>query len=347
MAAKVWTKERLDILISYLRNGMPTKQIAQKLDTSPDAISAAIRRYSLEEHKVYKPATTKFLSNLSEGIESLNDTNFEEQKELAKLKWKITKSNKKRQKSKPFEVGLFLPDAHIPHQNDSVIKAILKLTEDIKFDKFALLGDFMDLGCISHWNRNKHRTLEMRRLKEDYILGNSILDEFDKRLPQDCEKHYLEGNHEDWANQLLEEMPQLEGLVEPRELLYLDKRGYKFYPYNDIVKFGRLFVTHGMYVGANPIKKHLDELKVNIMFAHTHTQGMRLSASPAREIAFSGYNIGSICDLNPDFMRNRPSAWTHGFAVVYFFPNGYFDVQLVRVVKGSFIFNNKLYDGNI
>ena len=347
MAYKIWTQEKVDILITYLRQGLTVKQTAKKLDTTQDAVNAAIRRYGLEEHKTYKPATPKFLENFNANIENLNDDNFEKQKKAAKLKWKIPTSKKNLGKVKAFKIGLFLPDAHIPHQNEAVVKSIIKLTDDIKFDTFALLGDFMDLGCISHWNKNKHRTLEMHRLKEDYILGNSILDEFDKRLPKDCEKHYLEGNHEIWANALLEEMPQLEGLIEPRELLFLDKRGYKFYPYNDVVKFGRLFVTHGIYAGVTPIKKHLDELKVNIMFAHTHTLGMRLSASPAREIAFAGYNIGSICDLNPDYMRNRPSAWTHGFAVVYFFPNGYFDVQLIRVINGRFIFNNKLYDGNI
>ena len=217
---------------------------------------------------------------------------------------------------------------------------------DIPFDIFSIIGDYMDLGCISHWNRNKHKTLEMKRLKTDYIIGNSLLDEFDKRLPKKCEKYYLEGNHELWAKDLLEEIPALEGLVEPEAMLFLKERNYKYSSYNELIKFGRLYVTHGIYAGTSPIKKHVDELKVNVLFGHTHTLGMQLFSSSAREIAFAGYNIGCVCDLAPDYMKNKPNKWTHGFAVGYFYDNGYFDIELIRVVNGKFVFNGKMYNGN-
>lgn len=345
MARAFWTEDKLNILTTYLRNGTSQKEIAIKLNTTLDAISGAIRRYNLAEHVVAKRTTVKFLQNIE--LESLNDKEFEKLKKDAKLKWKIEKSRGSAVKNKDFEIGLFFSDAHIPHHNEVVCKAILKLMDDIKFNKMIITGDFMDLGCISHWNKNRHRTLEMKRLKSDYIVGNSLLDEIDKRLPKKCEKHYLFGNHDTWGYNLLEEMPALEGLVEPENMLFLKERGYELHPYNKLVKFGRLYITHGIYAGANPIKKHLDELKVNIVFAHTHTLGMRLSSSPARDIAFAGYNIGCTCDLAPEYMKSKPNAWTHGFAIGYFFPNGFFDIKLIRVVQGKFIFNNKIYDGNV
>ena len=340
---KVWTEERIDLLTTYLRNGLSNAQIAKKLNVSIDSIGGAITRYDLKSNKLPKTSTSKFVESLD--FKSLSDIDFEKEKEKAKLRWKIAKASKKKIKKRPYKVGLFFPDVHTPHQNDPMLKSVYKLMDDITFDVFTLMGDFMDFGCISHWNRNRHRTLELKRLKSDYIIGNSILDEFDKRLPEKCEKHYLYGNHEDWISNLLDEIPALEGLIEPEECLQLDKRNYKVYPYNELVKFGRLYATHGIYVTTNPIKKHLNELKVNIIFAHTHKLGMEFSSSMAREIAFAGYNIGAACDLSPDYMRNRPNAWTHGFAVVYFFPNGYFDVQLVRVIDGQFIFNGKVYSG--
>ena len=344
MSRLFWTPEKIDILITYLRNGLSKQQIMKKMEVTIDALTNAIRRYSLQEHIVAKPATQKFINNVN--LDDLNDENFKEKIKEAKLRWKIAKSRKKKTKGKKFETAIFFPDAHIPHQNDNVIRAILGLMDDIKFDKMIIAGDFLDLGCISHWNRNRHRTLEMKRLKSDYIMANGLLDEFDRRLPRDCEKYFLKGNHEKWADDLLEEMPALEGLIEPKDLLSLKERNYEIYEYNQLLKLGRLYVTHGIYAGGNPIKKHLDELKVNVLFAHTHTLGMKLSSSPARDIAFAGYNIGCVCDLAPDYMKNRPNAWTHGFAIGYFYPNGYFDVQLVRVVDGRFVFNGKMYDGN-
>lgn len=343
--AIIWNDENKNILISYLRNGYSRKHIAVKMNMTIDSVTGAITRYNLQEHIVQKPSAIKVEGNVN--YEELDDDKFDEAKAKAKLKWKIKKSRKLKTKGNPYETAIFWSDLHIPHQNDPAIKAVLKLMDDIKFDKNIIIGDMMDLGCIGHWNKNRHKTLEMARLKNDYIQGNALLDEMDKRLPKDAEKFYLKGNHEVWADMLLEEMPSLIGLIEPESQLFLKERNYKIAQYNELIQIGRLFVTHGIYCGTNPIKKHIDELKSNIIFGHTHTLGMQLSSSPTREIAFSGYNIGCLCDLSPDYMKNRPNAWTHGFAVGYFYPNCYFDVQLVRIVKGKFIFNGKEYDGNV
>lgn len=343
--AVFWNEENKNILITYLRNGLSKKVIAGKMNKTIDAIDGAIRRHDLKEHIVHKKVSSKYIDNID--YEALDDKNFKELKEKAKLKWKIVKTKKRKTNKKGFEIGLLWPDTHIPHHNEPACKAVLKLMDDILFDKISIMGDFQDLGCIGHWNKNKHRTIENQRLKKDYIIGNALLDEIDKRLPKDAGKYFLKGNHEEWADQLLEEMPALEGMIEPAVCLKLNERGYDVHEYNELVKIGRLYLTHGIYCGANPIKKHIDELKVNIAFAHTHTLGLYLSPSPAREIAFAGYNVGALCDLGPDYMKNRPNGWTHGFAVAYFYPNGYFDVQLVRIVDGKFIFNNKIYDGNV
>jgi predicted phosphodiesterase len=345
MARETWTEDKLNILVTYLRNSVSRKDIARKLNVSVDTISGTIRRYNLAEHVVAKSATVKFLQNIE--LDNLNDENFEQLKKDAKLKWEIQKTKIDYSNKKLFEIALFIPDVHAPHHNPSVCKSVLKLMNDIKFDKIIIMGDFMDYGCISHWNKNRHKTLEMKRLKTDYIIGNAILDEFDTRLPKKCDKYFLKGNHERWIDDLLEEMPALEGLIEPEEMLYLKDRNYKIFQYNELVKLGRLFVTHGIYSGSNSIKKHIDELKTNILFAHSHTLGMQLSSSPARDIAFVGYNVGCLCDLAPDYMKSKPNSWTHGFAIGFFYPDGYFDIQLIRIIRNKFIFNNKIYDGNV
>jgi hypothetical protein len=83
------------------------------------------------------------------------------------------------------------------------------------------------------------------------------------------------------------------------------------------------------------------------MFGHTHTQAEKYASSEARVLAMGGYNLGCLCDMAPDYMRGRPHKWTHGFAILYVEKGtGNFFVDLKRIVKGRFIHNNKLYDGN-
>lgn len=339
----IWTPEQIEILKGYLADGESFRTISRKMNCSYDGVQHAVRRYNLDQFKAINPKSAKIVQSVD--METLNDDNFEEQKEEAKLKWVPAKTKIPKNKKKEYETILVFGDIHIPHQDDASIKAILKLMDDVKFDQHVNLGDFLDFGCISHWNLGRNKTLEMQRLKTDYIRGNVLLDEIDKRLPTGCKKYFLKGNHCVWVEDLIEKTPQLEGLVEPESQLNLIERGYKVYPYNEIVAFGKLHITHGIYAGANPVKKHLDELKVNIMFGHSHTVAVMMSSSPAREIAFSGYNIGCLCNMAPDYMRNRPHGWSHGFAIVYLYPNGYFEVNMIRILDGRFIYNGKVYQG--
>ena len=112
---------------------------------------------------------------------------------------------------------------------------------------------------------------------------------------------------------------------------------------NHIERIGRLSLTHGMYTVQNYVKKHIESFKTNVLFAHLHSPRMRLDNSPAKEIAICGYSVGCLCDMNPSYLQNKPRSWAHGFAIVYFYENGFFDVDLKRIVKGQYVFNNKLY----
>jgi len=272
-------------------------------------------------------------------------------KDIKPINWKITKTTKKKGKEKPFSSYLVIADSHVPYTSEVATKAVLKVMEDTPIDGFIILGDYLDMSQISHWLKNKKKTLENKRMIADFIEGNKLLDEFDKRLPKGCDKRFFYGNHEDWYFQLIEEYPALEGLLEPKVELKLAERGYKVYDtINHIERIGKLSFTHGIYHSQNFVKKHIDELKTNVIIGHLHQPRSRFATSPAREIAIAGYSVGCLSDLSPAFMKNRPNAWTHGYAVVNFYNSGdqrgYFDVSIKRIVKGKTIFNGKLYDGN-
>lgn len=158
-------------------------------------------------------------------------------------------------------------------------------------------------------------------------------------------KCHFTGNS--WVYDFLELNPMLEGMLLPINELHLKERGYQVYEhYNEIFRIGKLNFTHGIYCGLHYVKKHIDECKTNIIFAHLHSQRERYEASPAKQLSIAGYAIGCLCSMSPDYMKKRPNKWTNGFAVVNFYADGNFDVQLIRIVYGKFIFNGKIYDGN-
>jgi hypothetical protein len=267
------------------------------------------------------------------------------------INWKITKTKiSKNKQNKNFKKYLVCADPHIPYVNIPAIKSVLHLMDDVKFDGFILLGDFMDMTPISHWlqDRRQQKSLENKRMIADYEEGNKLLDEFDKRLPKNCDKRFFYGNHERFYYDLIEKYPALEGLFEPKTELKLKEREYIIYDkINHIERIGRLNFLHGLYHSQNYVKAHLDKMTVNVIHADMHSPRCRLAESPAREIALAGYCVGCLCDLNPDYMRNKPSKWSHGFAIVYFYgDSGFFDVDLKRIVKGKFVYDGKLYDGN-
>jgi predicted phosphodiesterase/transposase-like protein len=335
-----WTKERLDVLKAYLEGGLSYSEIALKFKVSSDSIGKTVKRYSLSKfRKVDKDVPVL-------DLEELNDENFEEQKEAAKLQWKIPTTKLTANPNNKFKQIIIIGDVHAPEQDDTAIKSVLNLMDDIKFDGIINLGDYLNLSCISHWNKEKRKTLEGKRLKSDFIVGCGLLDEFDKRLPKGAEKHFLKGNHEEWLDQLVETQPALEGLFDLETGLKLTERGYKVYPYNEIVRFGRLCITHGIYCGTTPARTHASKLLSNVLVGHTHSPEMCLIHSPAKEVSVVGYVNGCLCHMSPDYMKSKPSNWATGVAILYLFPNGWFDVNLIRIVKGRFVYNEKLYDGN-
>lgn len=670
--AKKWTEEERGKLRAYREEGLTIEQIANKLNRSADSIDHALRRYKIPVGKTVARKEEQTQVEKVNTLESLDNKYFEALKKKAKTSWTIKKTTVKPTKNKQdFTTYLVLGDLHIPEHNMPAIKSILYMMDDIKFDGLVNIGDFCDFGCISHWNKTKKLTSEGMKLKEDYIIGNSILDEFDKRLPEGCDKHFMYGNHEShvlgtkilteqgwlnieelelndkiaqfdindgkisfvkptrlhehfsekvyeieslltkqtvtpnhhvvlnnkkveahkllgrkidprefrltgytsnkgldltydelklltwiimdgtivdekkchpssnkiriqfklskkkkinnllkllknidvkhtfrkatksglnilqpyyiriygddarkfyklldykkeipqswrnlnykqteavlktitrtdgskvnskyiwktvnkrdldmieflcitqgfvykeikhkltsgfknskkqyglyfflnkedykyhqdkvtvkevaynnmtycvtvpdgniitkkdgkiafsgnsWYYDFIECNPMLEGMLNPKDELYLEKRGYKVYEhYNDIFRIGQLNFTHGIYTGLHYVKKHIDELKTNVIFGHLHSQRERYESSPAKQLSIAGYALGCLCSMSPGYMKGRPNKWTNGFAVVYFYPNGDFEVRLIRIIRGKFIFDGKVYNGN-
>lgn len=350
-----WTKEKEEEFTKLYEDGVSLLDIREEINYPYSLIGLGRKKERMglkRKEKEYIPNRDKSKKkNNYEIILADNDVDIEKVKEELirnwNLDWKPSKSTKESKK-KNYKSYLVICDIHIPYYNKEAMNSIFKIMEDNVFDGFIILGDFMDMTPISHWlhDQKKRKSLENLRMKKDYIVANMILDEFDKRLPKDCDKRFFYGNHECWEQDMVEKYPVLENMLNPAIELKLKERGYKVYDkVNHIERIGRLSFTHGIYTTANYVKKHIDEFKTNVIFGHIHSIRDRLESSPAKEIAVAGYSVGCLCDLNPDFMKNRPNKWSHGFAVVNFYDNGFFDIDNKRIIKGKVIYNGKFYKG--
>lgn len=238
---------------------------------------------------------------------------------------------------------IVLPDLHYPYQIN--LRPVEKFIRDIKPTHLIYLGDQMNMDAVCHWIEDKKRPLEGKRLKEEYDGMNEILDRMEAIAGEKTEYIYFEGNHENWVEQYLDHYPNFEGMIEVPENLHLKYRKYKWIPFNRWYKIGKLYFIHGYYTNKYHAEKTARAFKRSVMYGHTHQFQVYTDVSPVDlGDAHTAMSIGCLCDLNPDYWKNKPSNWTHGFGLAYIWPNGNFNMYFIKIVDGHFIFNNKLYD---
>jgi predicted phosphodiesterase len=242
--------------------------------------------------------------------------------------------------------AVLLPDIHYPEHSVVSMNLVKKLIKDIKPDEIIYQGDNLDMGVISHWNLDKKRKVELKRLKQDYSgFEKEILDPIEALAGKKTKFVWLNGNHEDWANQYLDKNPELEGIIEPEICLNLKERGYEIVPYNNIYKLGKLNIIHGYYHNKYHADKTLGVFEESICYGHMHSPQMQSKTKPMDSSDFhAAYGLPCLCDLSPDYMKNRPNAWVHGFGVVYIMPDGSFNLYPIIIINNKFIFQGKLYE---
>lgn len=241
-------------------------------------------------------------------------------------------------------IGLGIWDLHHALHDKKLFLNILKVIEDLKPNVFILGGDNMNMTAVNHWlhEEGRIRELEGKRVKADYESFNKdILIPLKKVLPRGCRKIWLNGNHEDWITLAIDQNPQGEGYWEIEKNLDLDD--WEFYKYGKFARVGKIYIIHGQYTNQYHSKKTVDIFEKNILYGHNHTLQIHTKITPVGNEAHSGISVPCACDANPDYMRNKPSAWVNGFVVFYIMPDGNFNIYPIVATKGHFVFNGKFY----
>lgn len=246
---------------------------------------------------------------------------------------------------------LVLPDMQVPYHDEKTMNAVEQFMADYTWDEYINLGDFMDFDCISHHNKGKPKNLENKRLEKDYDVANEILDRHQRLIRKRNPKAkfvLLEGNHEYRAERLIEEIPQLDGLINVEKNLRLQERGFKYvkcYSDGEDYVIGNAHFHHGLYTNDLHAKKHVAAWGSNIFYGHLHDiQGYSMVLK-GEDKTIVGQSMGCLCRYDQQYMKGRPSRWQQAIGVFEFLPDGMFSYYVLRIFKHRFSFNGKIYAG--
>lgn len=259
-------------------------------------------------------------------------------------------------KNHKMKKAIVLPDIHWPLHNKKAVAVVFKFIKWFKPDIVILGGDAMEMGPACHWDKEKGnlRKSEGQRLLKDYQgFDKDILTPIEQMCPK-ARKIYLGGNHELWAERLVDEFPALEGIVEVENALKLEQRGWEWIPYlvkqqnggvhKGLLRLGKLTIVHGEYTNKYHASKTADTFQKSVLYQHTHDLQMYTKVTVEDPNDYhSCFSIGCLCDRSPQYLWGKPNRWVHAFAVIYLQDNGAYNVYVPVIVKGKFIYAGQLF----
>jgi hypothetical protein len=211
-------------------------------------------------------------------------------------------------------------------------------------------GDGLDCGAVSHHRQKEGpRSTEGLRLADD---ADRYFEDIIKPLSggKKGTRHYILGNHERWLEDVIDQVPGLEGAVSIDSLLGLSNNGWEVHPLGSALTLtGKLYYLHGDQIkgGQWPSKWAVEAYQRSVMFGHFHTSQRftKHNALDATDI-HRGFAVGCLCRRDPSYGRGAPNRWSQSIALIEEDPkSGFFQVSEVEIINGKAIFNGKVYKG--
>lgn len=235
---------------------------------------------------------------------------------------------------------LLIPDCHVPYQDKRAYALMLRAARSAGIKNVAILGDYLDFYAVSSHSKDPRKV----DLGWEVEQGCVALDGLDAQFKG--EKIYISGNHEDrLARYLMDKAPELFETVKVEKLLSLKDRGWRYVPYKQHAKIGKLHLTHD--VGKAGKYAHYDALSAfqgNVVIGHTHRLSYAVEGN-ARGKPHVGAMFGWLGDFaQVDYMHNIRARrdWAHGFGVAYVERSGLVHLTPIPIVEGSVVLEGKL-----
>ena len=173
----------------------------------------------------------------------------------------------------------------------------------------------------------------------EFEWGNKILDELQKDFDY---IYFLEGNH-DWRyRNFMNKAPfAYKHNFDYIERLNLKERGIPIVYYNDWLDIGHLSVTHGMWHNTTALEKHAKSAGWrNVIFSHVHKSESKCLLK--RNDTIKAYSLPAMCNLAPEYLKNKDGNWMNGFGEATFFDDGSFSYHNHDVINEKLAIQGKI-----
>lgn len=256
--------------------------------------------------------------------------------------------------------AVVLPDTHSPLHDEPAVRCAIKSIEIVKPDIVIFLGDLIEAEGASPWKaKKKHRApleFQLPLMDEDIAHGNAMLDRLDRACADAGvkRKEFIQGNHDEWLDRVVEDNPFLENTTHEYGKGYLFKdamslrgRGWRYHPLGALLKIGHLRFYHGYNAkGIHHARSHLMRFGCNLMYADKHDiQSASVTHVDGQKEAMCIGCLKRLDSAANKWLKGAPHNWGHAFAVVEWVgPN--FSATIHRITDGKLPFWGGLIDGN-
>lgn len=239
--------------------------------------------------------------------------------------------------------AIVFPDIQVPYQDTKAIQAVLQYASRQRWEYCVIIGDFLDLECLSGFVKGKPGAVEGQTLARDLEMGRGFLDLICvavRKVNPACEVVLLEGNHEYRATRIAEESPHFKYELDIPARLELKAKNIKWVPSwskDTLYRIGKAYFLHGRWTNEHHAKKHALRYGVNIFYGHTHDIQRFALHRKGDGQTIIGQSMGCLCRYNLNYTKGAPTNWQQAFGVFRFWPDGRFAHQLVPVFKKQLI----------
>ena len=248
-------------------------------------------------------------------------------------------NKKTHMKKEKTQIAMALYDVHVPYQDETTIDIFCQIAKDIQPEHIVYGGDMIDCEALGRWTKETVEDGIYQTLEELLDFRNLVHDKVNEAAPN-SKYYWTLGNHEFRLQEAIKDNPNRDKIIDLPNMF----TGIKFCNYNDHIKIGKLYFTHGIFHNDAHAKKHVLTYGANVLYGHLHTEQVYTMVTRGRGKAYKATSIPCACTLNPSYMKNKPNSWTNGFAIIYFDKQGHHWINIVQVINGKAIFNNKIYE---
>jgi predicted phosphodiesterase len=235
---------------------------------------------------------------------------------------------------------VIVSDLHYPFHDQRIWGAVTRFIDDFNPNVLVWNGDVSDVYSLSVFNKNPLREFTFAQETNSF---KGFLTAHRERW-NDAEQYYIYGNHEDrWDFHIARHTPELAGLISFSRAIGMDDLHISTIPYGGLLNYLGFAITHGSRISSLPsgtARAHAISVGGSGVVGHSHRVGCYSFTDLRGQHAW--LESGCLCRLDPDWVKQRPTNWQHGFVIGSVYGNKLY-LTPIYIYAHGFSINGEFY----